>query len=58
MEKKFRLLKAEEIEVKVKQATEKGAVARTMAGTPRSGKNTLLMPASMRRPLPPPKITA
>ena len=27
MEKKFRLLKAEEIEVKVKQATEKGAVA-------------------------------
>lgn len=27
MEKKFRLLKAEEIEVKIKQATEKGAVA-------------------------------
>jgi len=26
MEKKFRLLKAEEIEVKIKQATEKGAV--------------------------------
>ena len=27
MEKKFRLLKAEEIEIKIKQATEKGVVA-------------------------------
>ena len=35
-----------------------GAMARAMAGTPRSGRKTLLRSASMRRPLPPPKMTA
>ena len=40
------------------QSAENGAMARTMAGMPRSGRNTLLRSASMRRPLPPPKMMA